>query len=350
MAEERLRAVRDYVDRQLGSMTDADERRVAVRHLDGVASLATMLALVRGDDAELAAVAGHLHDLHSYLSGIRVLHAVSGAEFARPMLRDTHLFTDDEVRRVVTAIFHHSDKAARHDPLSEVLKDADVLQHYLRDPADDVSPAEATRLASLAESLGLRASWRVATPPPRAAAPAELPIGERLAAVAEEQAASGIIGEPDDARFRAICRPFGGDEVLGEFRSSWCAAFVFDCCRRAGLALPIRHPGVSCRFGAVRGWLEWAQLADVAMFQPADSAPRRGDLLIYDDLLGNGPHDHIGVVVAVSADGLSVAEGNANGQNVSAVVNRDRDKRVGGFIRLAEHYAYAPHGEPDWAV
>lgn len=349
MAEERIRLVRRIADDCLATMTDRAEWRTAIGHLDGVALLASMLAVQRGVDAELAAVSGHLHDLHAYATGIRALHAVSGAEMVRPILRDSGLFTNDDVRQVVVAIFHHSDKAGRHDPLSEVLKDADVLQHYLRDPGDAVSLDEAARLAQMAGAFGLAPTWRVAPTAPRTQTPEGPPLAERVAQAAERLVAAGIEGVLGDDRYRAICRPFTAGRDPDELSGRWCAAFVYECCRCAGLALPIRHPGASCRFCAVLAWLEWARIQAVLHLGPVAEIGR-GDLVVYDDLLGGGPHDHIGVVLAVSADTLRVAEGNANGSNRGAIVTRSGRRQVHGVIRLAGACAYAWSGEPDWAV
>ncbi|MBI5832099.1 MAG: HD domain-containing protein [Armatimonadetes bacterium] len=309
MADDRLRAVRAMVDGYIDRVEDADERRAAIRHLDGVASLAVLLALRRGLDAELAAVCGLVHDLYSYATGIRWLHAVSGAEMVRPMLRDTGLFTPEEVLLVVSAVFHHSDKAGT-----------------------------------------LRPEWLVAAAQPPRRARTVLPLAQRVADIAEALVASGIEGVPGNADYEAICRPFTGSDVLAEFHTGWCAAFVYACCQRAGLRLPLRHPRVSCRFGAVRGWLEWAQLDCVGLFRDAGCEPGRGDIVIYDDVLGRGPHDHIGVVLEVRSASLLVAEGNADGSNASGVVARDRRGHIGGYIRLDGDYVYEWSGEPEWSV
>ena len=45
---------------------DAEERRCAYLHLYGVAQACAMLALKRNENAELAIIAGMLHDIYSY--------------------------------------------------------------------------------------------------------------------------------------------------------------------------------------------------------------------------------------------------------------------------------------------
>ena len=51
------------------SIDDADKRAKAVAHLHGVSLAAAILAKKRGQDAELATMAGLLHDLWAYKTG-----------------------------------------------------------------------------------------------------------------------------------------------------------------------------------------------------------------------------------------------------------------------------------------
>ena len=128
----------------------------------------------------------------------------------------------------------------------------------------------------------------------------------------------------------------------GEFDGKWCAAFVYHACMLAGLNLPPRHPKpVSCSFAGVRAWLQWAKLPANRFYASArlrDFTPRRGDLVVFDGLFDPGPHDHIGVVLAVRQHRLRVAEGNVN--NVSAVVQRERNAAIRGYIRIPKDYRY----------
>ena len=61
---------------------------------------------------------------------------------------------------------------------------------------------------------------------------------------------------------------------------------------------------------------------------------------VYDYVLDPCPHDHIGVVLAVEDGELLVAEGNVN--NVSAVLSRERNRQIRGYIRIPNHYEYGP--------
>jgi hypothetical protein len=129
-----------------------------------------------------------------------------------------------------------------------------------------------------------------------------------------------------------------------EFDGKWCAAFAYHCCAVAGLDLPPRYPEpVSCSFAGVRAWIEWAKLPANRFYFSARNAaftPKRGDLVVFDRVFEPAPHDHIGVVLAVGRDGIRVAEGNLN--NLSAVVERERNSHIRGYIRIPEDYRYKP--------
>ena len=68
--------------------------------------------------------------------------------------------------------------------------------------------------------------------------------------------------------------------------------------------------------------------------------PWRGDIVIYDRVFDPGPHDHMGVVLAMMKDRMVVAEGNLN--NISAVVERKPGRHVRGFVRIPDGYVYEP--------
>ncbi len=137
---------------------------------------------------------------------------------------------------------------------------------------------------------------------------------ERIAKIAEELAAKPLIGNeqkygPD---LVPILRYFPREDP--EVGFDWCAAFVCHCCLEAGLVLPVRHP------------------ADDPFF-----IPERGDLIIFDNLLGNGPNDHIGVVTHREHGRLITAEGNY--LNRSGIFDRTK-AALTGFIRIADTYEY----------
>lgn len=151
----RIEKIRETVDEILLNMIDSEERRCAYIHLYGVAQACAMLSMKRNEDVELAVIAGMLHDIYSYANMDSCDHAHKGAEMAKDILERSGLFTESEQDKIYTAIYNHSDKSAVHDPLSEILKDADVMQHYLYNPLFDIKENEKERLQSLKTEFGL---------------------------------------------------------------------------------------------------------------------------------------------------------------------------------------------------
>lgn len=151
----RIEKVREIIDSILLNMTDVAERRCAYVHLYGVAQACTLLAMKRGEDAELAVVAGMLHDISSYATMDSTDHARQSAEMAREILVELGLFTDTEINLICSAIYNHSDKAVIQASLDELLKDADVMQHVLYNPAFKTKDSEQKRFDHLAEEFNL---------------------------------------------------------------------------------------------------------------------------------------------------------------------------------------------------
>lgn len=135
------------------NMDDADKRAKAVAHLHGVALAAAILAKKRGQNAELATMAGMLHDLWAYKSGSYDDHAHLGADYARKVLEE--LTTPEETEIICSAIYHHDSKAEIDAPMDEILKDADVIDHSLSDPTKEVKAHEKERYARLCAEMGL---------------------------------------------------------------------------------------------------------------------------------------------------------------------------------------------------
>ena len=125
-----------------------------IAHLHGVALAAVMLAKKRGEDAELAAMAGLLHDLYAYKSGSYDDHARLGADYARKVLHKLELTSPEETEVICAAICHHDSKDRVDGPLDEILKDADVLHHSLGDPTKEVKEHEKARYEKLCAEMG----------------------------------------------------------------------------------------------------------------------------------------------------------------------------------------------------
>jgi HD superfamily phosphodiesterase len=151
----RLKEVRKYINKQLVKMDDRDDALKAVGHLYGVSMSAQLLAQKRGENAELAGIAGLLHDLYAYESGSYEDHAHKGADLAREILGKLDIMTEEETDIICSAIYHHDDKAAVDGPMDEILKDADAMHHIYNDLSKEVKEKEAARYEKLKGELGI---------------------------------------------------------------------------------------------------------------------------------------------------------------------------------------------------
>lgn len=149
---DRIEIVREIVSRLLEQAPTASLRVSGYVHMFGVAQNCVLLASKRGEDVELSAIAGYLHDIASYTEGYSADHARRGAKMSGKILEETGLFTQKEIERVCAAILFHSEKKIVHGPLDEILKDADVMQHCLFDPGH-ISKKEEMRYRSLCEEF-----------------------------------------------------------------------------------------------------------------------------------------------------------------------------------------------------
>ncbi|MDP4146044.1 MAG: HD domain-containing protein [Bacillota bacterium] len=151
----RIEVLREYIDEVLLNMADVEERRCAYLHLYGVSQLCTFIALKRGENAELASMAGMLHDIYSYAKMDTKDHAHKGAILAREILTSLEITNDDETRLICDAIYTHSEKEVVHSDFNEVLIDADVLQHCLYNPMFEIMEHEKDRYEKLKIEFGI---------------------------------------------------------------------------------------------------------------------------------------------------------------------------------------------------
>lgn len=151
----RLKELRKYVDAEVNKMEDPDKRTSAIAHLYGVSLVATMIAKKRGLDPEIAAMAAMLHDLHAYKTGSYDDHAHLGEELARKILEDLGLTDETETDLICSAIYHHDDKLVEDGAMDEVLKDADVIDHCLKDASKAVKEKEQARFDKLCAEFGM---------------------------------------------------------------------------------------------------------------------------------------------------------------------------------------------------
>ncbi len=125
-------------------------------HLHCVAMTGAMLAMKRGENPEIAAMAGLLHDLYAYREDSYKDHARRGADYARKILEKLKITSDEETEVICRAIRNHDLKDAVGTPMEEILKDADVMHHCLADPAEKAGSHEQARFDQLRRELGLR--------------------------------------------------------------------------------------------------------------------------------------------------------------------------------------------------
>lgn len=156
---DRLSLVRYEVHELLKRQDDPVVSRRGLVHLYGVSAVCTLLAVRRGLDSELCAIAGMLHDIHTFMTGDPTDHARLSAVDAERVLYSVGGFSPAEIALVSKAIARHSVKAAVDGPYDELLKDADVLQYYLYSPHLAVGRLEKARNITEEEASRIR-RWR----------------------------------------------------------------------------------------------------------------------------------------------------------------------------------------------
>jgi len=95
-----------------------------------------------------------LHDIWQVTAGSSESHAVQGAKEAEYLLKALDLFSNEEISTIATAISRHSEKHIVHEPMDEVLKDADVMHHCLYDASIPAYENELARYTKILIELG----------------------------------------------------------------------------------------------------------------------------------------------------------------------------------------------------
>lgn len=151
----RLEYIRAEIDCLLNSLQDSEQRKFAYLHLYSVSQCATLLALKRKEDVELCSIAAMLHDIAIYCDNCpHREHAQKSSLRAKTMIDESKLFDEREAQLIIHAIAHHSDKMNKEDGnFAELLKDADVLAHYLYNIAIPVSEKDKVRLYYILEEI-----------------------------------------------------------------------------------------------------------------------------------------------------------------------------------------------------
>lgn len=155
MNMDRLEQVRERTDEIIAKLSREEDRKFAYLHSYGVAQSATFLASIRDLDVELAGITAMLHDIAVYaINCPHAQHAQKSAELAKTILEDMNVFQEDEIIAITNAIAVHSNKMTRTDSrFAELIKDSDVLQHYLYNPMIPLQDQDKFRLFYLLEDM-----------------------------------------------------------------------------------------------------------------------------------------------------------------------------------------------------
>lgn len=161
---------------------------------------------------------------------------------------------------------------------------------------------------------------------------------EALAEIAEREAAKGLQWISANSEAEKYLKPLRAPmRALGHIGSAsvfynWCAAFVTYCAREAGFAIPDQPSGLPATVALAETWRKWGQ-NNGTFSRAAATAPRRGDIVVFEWKDGDSQIDHIGIVTGYKpgSNVIKTAEGNRG--NRSANGTRPLSTVV-GYIRL----------------
>lgn len=167
---------------------------------------------------------------------------------------------------------------------------------------------------------------------------------KKLAEIAKEKALMPFHGYLEDieSNIDPIIKYFPKWNIKDADRL-WCAAFVYYCCIEAGFQIPYSPDEcITCSLAGCGGWEEYA-IGDnrIEYHKRNDNfIPEAGDIVIYDRVFINQEHDHIGIVLEVNGDTITVAEGNTFNDNISRVIERAMDDHIRAYVRIPNGYRY----------
>lgn len=136
----KIDTIRHELDNLISNLDSERQRRNAYIHCYGVGQAAGLIALHRGfsrKEAELAEIAGMLHDYVKFFVGIKENHAHLAEPYVRKLLVNTGEFSQEDIDIICLAVYKHADKDVLDTPFDEIVKDADEMQHFLRNPMED---------------------------------------------------------------------------------------------------------------------------------------------------------------------------------------------------------------------
>jgi len=124
----------------------------------------------------------------------------------------------------------------------------------------------------------------------------------------------------------------------------WCAAFVYYCCVETGFQIPYSPDEcVSCSLAGCGGWEDFAlgdNRIEYHLHNDESFIPSGGDIVLYDRVFMNCEHDHIGIILENKPLSIIVAEGNTFNDNISRVMERNKDEHIRAYIRIPESFSY----------
>ncbi len=132
---------------------------------------------------------------------------------------------------------------------------------------------------------------------------------------------------------------------------NWCAGFVYYCCVKAGFLIPYSpNECVTCSLAGCGGWEEFAigdKRIEYHTGREALFISEPGDIILYDRVFINLDHDHIGIVIENRQNTIIVAEGNTNNDNISRIIEREKDEHIRAYIRIPNHFSYYAESAKD---
>jgi len=155
--QNRIEVLRRYIEDILhSSRKDVRIRSFYYNHMVCVSQFCALIALRRGEDVELATMAGLLHDIHTFIYFDSTKHAKKGSILAREILTELMLTTEEETDMICSAVRHHSKKSGTFSSFDEVLIDADVMEHSLHNATMSPFTKDKERFENLCKEFDLK--------------------------------------------------------------------------------------------------------------------------------------------------------------------------------------------------
>lgn len=135
----------------------------SIAHMISVAQMMRLLALVRGLEPDISAIAGIFHDITTMETGEHQDHALHSPPYIKELVQafntenPQNMISKQELALLLEIVPLHSDKKTiSENPYAEMLKDADAIDRYLH--GIETKPHEVPRLQRALASLGIEAT------------------------------------------------------------------------------------------------------------------------------------------------------------------------------------------------